>query len=109
MTQKIRAAKQDANFKKLRHQPTPKTIYNTLKAHKRQQRSNPQTPSSEILNNYFTSIGPALSSEKPNQKRECKIERTKTRAAYAVKESANIIFLLTRCSPSYTTLSKLHT
>ena len=77
VTQKIRAAKRDANLKRLGHQPTPKTIYNTLKQQKRQERSIPQTPSSEILNNYFTSIGPALSSEIPIQKRKCKIERIK--------------------------------
>ena len=59
MTRKIRAAKRDANSKKLGHQQTPKTIHNTLKQQKRQQRSIPQTPSSKTLNNYFTSIGPA--------------------------------------------------
>ena len=85
VTQKIRAAKRDANFRKLGHQPTPKTLYNTLKQQKRQQRSIPQTPSSEILNIYFTSIGPALSSEIPNQKRKCKIERNKKQWYYHIR------------------------
>ena len=51
VTRKSRAAKRDTNSKILGHQPTPKTIYNTLKQRKRQQRSIPQTPiSSEIKN-----------------------------------------------------------
>ena len=73
----IGAVKRDARFKKLGHQPTPEAIHNTLKQQKRQQRSFPQTQSSEILNNYFSSIGPALSSEIQNQKLKCHIERIK--------------------------------
>ena len=85
MTQKTRAAKPDANFKKIGHEQFPKRIHNTWKQQKRQQRSIPQTPSSEILNNYFTSIGPTLSAETPNQKRKCKIDRIKKQWYYRIR------------------------
>ena len=52
-------------------------MYTRLMQNERQQPSTPQTPSSELLNKYFTSIGSTSSPATPIQKRECKTERIK--------------------------------
>ena len=63
VTSKIRKAKRDLNFEKLGNNPSTRTIFRTLKGHIREGQPKPVSLDSELLNEYFTSIGSILSSE----------------------------------------------
>ena len=79
VTQKIRLAKKEANFKKLGPNPSPKHIYRTLKAKKLQQMQHHCTvlPDLDHLNNYFVSVGQILSSKLPTTENNAKIANNK--------------------------------
>ena len=61
----IRKAKRAHNFEKLGKNPSSKTIYRTLKSHKKENPNDSDYPDLDALNKHFTSIGPLLSSKLP--------------------------------------------
>ena len=61
----IRDAKKEVNYRKIGKDPSAKCIYRTLKAIKCNQESSPPVIDPDIMNDFFVSIGPMLSSKLP--------------------------------------------
>ena len=61
----IREAKKEVNCRKIGKDSSAKCIYSTLKAIKCNQESSPPVMDPDILNDFFVSIGPMLSSKLP--------------------------------------------
>ena len=61
----IREAKKAVNYRKIGKDPSAKCIYRTLKAIKSNQESSPPVIDPDIMNDFFVSIGPKLSSKLP--------------------------------------------
>ena len=61
----IREAKKEVNYCKIEKDPSAKCIYRTLKAIKCNQESSLLVMDSDIMNDFFVSIGPMLSSKLP--------------------------------------------
>ena len=72
VTRMIRSEKKKANYKKLGVNPTAKTIYKTIKTTQKQQ-DVMNFPNLNVLNNYFVSIGPKLSSNFDTMTEKCNI------------------------------------
>ena len=61
----IREAKKEVNHRKIGKDPSAKCIYRTLKVIKCNQESSPPAIAPDIMNVFFVSIGPMLSSKMP--------------------------------------------
>ena len=61
----IREAKKEVNYRKTGEDPSANFIYRTLKAIKCNQESSPLVIDPDIMNDFFVSIGPKLSSKLP--------------------------------------------
>ena len=61
----IKEAKKEVNCRKIGNDPSAKCIYRTLKAIKCNQESSPPVIEPDIMNDFFVSIGPMLSSKLP--------------------------------------------
>ena len=61
----IREAKKEVNYRKIGKVPSTKGIYRTLKAIKCGQESSPPVIDPDIMNDFFVAIGPKLSSKLP--------------------------------------------
>ena len=66
VTDEIRKAKKDFSYKLLGENPSASRIYKTLKYQKSATQPTNKIPGVEALNDYFTQIGPTLSSKLPN-------------------------------------------
>ena len=61
----IREAKKEVNYRKIGKDPSAKGIFRTLKPIKCDQESSPPVIDPDIMNDFFVSIGPKLSSKLP--------------------------------------------
>ena len=76
VTKVIRNAKRDHNEKVLGENPNAKTLFGTLKsAQKRNENQPANLPSAQVLNEYFTGIGPSLSAKIKSPNLLDKVER----------------------------------
>ena len=97
VTKVIRNAKRDHNEKVLGENPNAKTLFGTLKsAQKRNENQPTNLPSAQVLNEYFTEIGPSLSAKIKSQNLLDKVKRNINSMVISPTDAKEINKLITK-------------